>query len=202
MDDHTVLRDGLRRILEREVDLEVVGEAASGEAALELMGHARPDVVLMDVRMPGIDGIETTRRLRSAHPEIQVLVLSAYPEFTRDAIQAGAAGYLLKSSPTELLVAAVRAVALGSTCIQTSLLTGVPWSPGDRRRQEGALSDREVDILRLVARGLTNRSIAREIGIAPRTADQHVHNILVKIRAGSRTEAVRYAIEHDLALDG
>ncbi len=170
VDDHALLREGLRRILERELDLEIVGEAETGEAALELVAHLIPDIVLMDVRMPGMDGIEATRRLGASHPQVQVLVLSAYPEFTREALQAGAAGYLLK----------------------------LPWSPRDRGRQTGVLSGRERDILRLITRGLTNRAIAHELGIAPRTADQHVHNMLVKIGAGSRSEAVRYAIEHEL----
>ena len=198
VDDHAVLRDGLRRIFEREPDLEVVGEAGSGEAALELVERTRPDVVLMDVRMPGMDGLEATRRLRPLHPRVQVLILSAYPEYARDALQAGAAGYLLKSAPTPQLLAAVRSVALGSMAVEMSLLGAAPWSPGEHGRRAGGLSEREGEILRLVARGLTNRAIAREIGIAPRTADQHVHNILVKIRAKSRAEAVRYAVERQL----
>ena len=198
VDDHALLRDGLRRILEQEPDLEVAGEAESGEAALELVARIVPDVVLMDVRMPGMDGIETTRRVRSLHPGVRVLVLSAYPDYTREALQAGAAGYLLKSAPTERLLAAVRSVALGAMAIEMSLFAGVPWSPGDDTRRAGVLSERETEILRLVARGLTNRAIARQIGTAPRTADQHVHNILTKIRVSSRAEAVRYALEHGL----
>lgn len=202
VDDHTVLRDGLRRIFEHEPDLEIVGEADTAEAALDLVSHTHPDVVLMDVRMPGIDGIEATRRLRSLHPQVRVVILSAYPEFIQEALRAGAAGYLLKSASTDQLLAAVRSVALGSTAVQISLLGGVSWSPRDRGRRKAVLSDREVEILQLIARGLTNRSIAREVGIAPRTADQHVHNILVKIRATSRAEAVRYAIDHELASNG
>jgi DNA-binding NarL/FixJ family response regulator len=198
VDDHALLREGLRRILEREPDLEIVGEAETGEAALEVVAHLIPDIVLMDVRMPGMGGIEATRRLGASHPQVQVLVLSAYPEFTREALQAGAAGYLLKSAPTSQLLASVRSVALGSMAIQRSLLGALPWSPRDRGRQTGVLSGRERDILRLITRGLTNRAIAHELGIAPRTADQHVHNMLVKIGAGSRSEAVRYAIEHEL----
>ncbi len=198
VDDHEVLRDGLRRIFEREPDVEIVGEAGTGETAIDLAKHACPDVVLMDIRMPRMDGIEATRRLRSLLPQVRVLVLSAYPEFAQEALRAGAVGYLLKSCPTDQLLAAVRSVALGSTAVQISLLSGVQWSPRDVGRRTGMLTEREVEILRLIARGLTNRSIAREAGVAPRTADQHVHNILVKIRASSRAEAVRYAIEHEL----
>lgn len=202
VDDHSLLRDGLRRILEREPDLDVVGEAATGEGALELVAQLLPDIVLMDVRMPGMDGIEATRRLRASHPQVQVLVLSAYPEFTREALQAGAAGYLLKSAPARQLLASVRSVALGSMAVQRSLLGALPWSPGDSRVRTGVLSGRERDILRLITRGLTNRAIARQLGIAPRTADQHVHNMLIKIGARSRVEAVRYAIEHELTSIG
>ena len=199
VDDHAVLRDGLRRIFEREADLSIVGAAETGETAIDLVKVAQPDVVLMDVRMPGMGGIEATRRLRSLHPQVRVLFLTAYPEFIQEALQAGAVGYLLKSAPTDQLLAAIRSVALGSMAVQISLLSGTPWSPRDQGRRTALLSDREVEILRLMARGLTNRSIAREVGVAPRTADQHVHNILVKVRATSRAEAVRYAIDHELA---
>jgi DNA-binding NarL/FixJ family response regulator len=201
VDDHSMLREGLRRILEQEPDLEIVGEAAAGEAALELVAQLLPDIVLMDVRMPGMDGIEVTRRLRTSHPQVQVLVLSAYPDFAREALQAGAAGYLLKSAPVRQLLASVRSVALGSMSIERSLLGALAWSPGDSARRTGDLSGRERDILRLITRGLTNRSIARQLGIAPRTADQHVHNMLIKIGVRSRAEAVRYAIEHELTSD-
>src|SRR6266536_6182697 len=127
VDDHPVLREGLRRILEREPDLEIVGEAETGEAALELVARISPDIVLMDVRMPGMDGIEATRRLGASHPQVQVLVLSAYPEFTREALQAGAAGYLLKSAPTPQLLASVRGRALGSLSLQRRWRGPLPW---------------------------------------------------------------------------
>ena len=198
VDDHAMLRDGLRRILEREPDLEIAGEAATGDAALDQVARLEPDLVLMDVRMPGMDGIEASRRLHASHPQVQVLVLSAYPEFARDALQAGAAGYLLKSAPTCQLLASIRAVATGSMAIQRGLLGGLAWSEVDGGHRKGTLSSRERDILRLIAHGLTNRAIAHKLGIAPRTVDQHVHNTLVKIGVSSRTEAVGYAIEHQI----
>ena len=197
-DDHTVLREGLRRILEREPDLEVVGEAETGEAALELVDRLRPDVVVMDVRMPGMGGIEATRRLRESNPYVQVVVLSAYPDYAREALETGAAGYVLKTAPTPQLLACIRAVATGSLAIQRGLPGVTSWALAHRDHSGGGLSERECAVLRLIARGLTNRSIARQLGIAPRTADQHVHNMLVKIGVASRAQAVRYAIDHEL----
>jgi DNA-binding NarL/FixJ family response regulator len=199
VDDHSVLRDGLRRILELEPDLEIVGEAVTGEAALELLEKVDADVVLMDVRMPGMGGIEATRRLRLSRHDVQVLVLSAYPEFAPEALHAGAAGYVLKSAATRQLVASIRAVACGSMAIQRDLPGVLPWTRRDGAHGNGTLSEREHDVLRLVVRGLTNRAIAHELGISPRTADQHVHNMLVKIGAATRAQAVRYAIEHELS---
>jgi DNA-binding NarL/FixJ family response regulator len=199
VDDHALVREGLRSILERASDVKVVGEAGSGEAALELAADLQPDVVLMDVRMPGIDGIEATKRLRAEQPRIQVLMLSAYPDFALEALRAGAAGYLTKSGASRQLVAALRSVVLGSAVVQADLISNLVFASGGlNRRASGELSPREADTLRLISGGLTNRAVARRMGIAHRTADQHVHNIFVKIGAKSRAEAVRYAIEHGL----
>jgi DNA-binding NarL/FixJ family response regulator len=198
VDDHDLVREGVRLLLAREPDLEVVGDAASGEAAIEQAELLEPDVVLMDVRMPGMGGIEATRRLRGLRPSIRVLILSAFPDHLIEALTAGAAGYLLKSGCSRQLLAGVRSVALGATVIQGELAQEALF--GKVRHGDGLapLTPREVDILRLVAHGLTNRTIARQAGIAPRTADQHVHNILVKIGVKSRSAAIRYAIEHEV----
>jgi DNA-binding NarL/FixJ family response regulator len=200
VDDHALVREGIRQILEREPDITVVGEAERGDLALELLDRLQADVVLLDVRMPGMSGIETTRRIRASYPSVRILILSAHSDFAVEAFRAGASGYVLKSARSSELIAALRSVFLGSTVIQGSLAEAMDiWGSGGRSRGTDLLSPREAQILRLIARGLTNRTIAREIGIAPRTADQHVHNIFVKVGVRSRAEAVRYAVEHELA---
>jgi DNA-binding NarL/FixJ family response regulator len=200
VDDHALVREGVRQILEKEPDITVVGEAERGDLALELLNSLQPDVVLLDVRMPGMSGIETTRRVRAAFPKIRVLILSAHADFAVEAFRAGASGYVLKSARSIELVAALRSVFSGSTVIQGALAEGLSiFESGGRSRGMDLLSPREAQILQLIARGLTNRTIAREIGVAPRTADQHVHNIFVKVGVRSRAEAVRYAVEHELA---
>ncbi len=199
VDDHALVREGIGQLLDHEPDISVVGQADSGEAALEHLKRMQPDVVLLDVRMPGIGGIETARKISSDFPEVRVLMLSAYGEFVLEALRAGASGYMLKTAGSRQLLAGVRSVFLGSTVVHGDLRStlGV-GSPSAGSRSADVLSRREVQILRLIARGLTNRAIAREVGIAPRTADQHAHNILVKVGARSRAEAIRYAIEHKL----
>jgi DNA-binding NarL/FixJ family response regulator len=200
VDDHALVREGINQILDKEPDITVIGEAERGDLALEMLESLQPDVVLLDVRMPGMSGIETTRRIRAAFPKIRVLILSAYADFAVEAFRAGASGYVLKSARSRELVAALRSVFCGSTVIQGALAEGLGiWESGGRSQGTDLLSPREAQILRLIARGLTNRTIAREVGIAPRTADQHVHNIFVKVGVRSRAEAVRYAVEHELA---
>jgi DNA-binding NarL/FixJ family response regulator len=199
VDDHALVREGVRHLLDREPDLGVVGEAERGDQALELIDALRPDVVLLDVRMPGLSGIETTRRLRATQPKVKVLMLTAHADFAVEAFRAGASGYMLKSARSGELVAAIRSVFLGSTVIQGAIAEGLEISGGaPRSKGSELLSPREAQILRLIARGLSNKTIAREVGVAPRTADQHVHNILVKVGVRSRAEAVRYAVEHEL----
>jgi DNA-binding NarL/FixJ family response regulator len=199
VDDHALVREGIRRILDKEPDITVIGEAERGDLALELLDSLQPDVVLLDVRMPGMSGIETTRRIRAAFPKIRVLILSAYADFAVEAFGAGASGYVLKTARSNELVAALRSVYLGSTVIQGALAEGLGISGLGHSQRRDLLSPREGQILRLIARGLTNRTIARETGVAPRTVDQHVHNIFVKVGVRSRAEAVRYAVEHELA---
>jgi DNA-binding NarL/FixJ family response regulator len=200
VDDHALVREGTRSILQGQPDIDVVGEAERGDLALQLLDRMQVDVVLLDVRMSGISGIETTRRIHAAFPAVRVLILSAYVDQALEAFQAGACGYLLKTVSSRELLAAVRSVFYGATVVQGAVAETLNlWGSGTPSNRAGTLSTRETEILRLIVRGLTNRAIAREVGIAPRTADQHVHSIFIKAGVKSRAEAVRYALVHGLA---
>jgi len=204
VDDHALHRDGTRQILEAHPDFQVVGEAASGEVALALVNQLRPDVVLMDIRLPGINGIEATRKLAQDHPEVRVLMVSAYDEdeYVRGALEAGAAGYLRKTAPGKELVEAVRAVAGGATVLQSGLTARLLISSRQPERGAADLTDRELAVLRLLAAGFHNRELAARLGISPRTVDRHCDNIYAKLGVGSRTEAVVRAISTKLLTVG
>jgi DNA-binding NarL/FixJ family response regulator len=203
VDDHALIREGIRRLLEAESDVEVVGEAASGEAAIAMVDVERPDIMLVDVRMPGMGGLEATRVIRSTFPKVRVVILSGYGEYAAEAIRAGAWGYLLKTASGGQLLAALRSVFYGAKVVHEPVAEGLSLGGGPARpARTGVLSRREVEVLRLLVSGLTNRAIARALGVGPRTADQHVHNIFVKIGARSRAEAVMYALEHQLTGTG
>ena len=200
VDDHPLVREGIRYCLQSEPDLEVAGEAEGCDQALAVLDHERVDVVLLDLRMPGIGGVEATRIIRAAHPSVRVLILTAYPDYASEALKAGASGYMLKMARSEGLLAAIRSVYYGATVIQEPLLESLGLTaPKPLAQDVGSVSPRELEVLRLLARGLTNRAIAHELGIGPRTADQHVHSIFIKTGVTSRTAAVRYALEHNLA---
>jgi DNA-binding NarL/FixJ family response regulator len=193
VDDHALHRDGTRRILEQYSDIEVIGEAESGELALALINQLHPSVVLMDIRLPGINGIETTRRIRERHPDVRVLVISAYEEdeYVRGALEAGASGYLSKTAPGRELVEAVRAVASGATVLQSGLLASILVGPASS--VEG-LTERELTILQLLATGSLNKQIASQLGISTRTVERHCDHIYAKLGVKSRTEAVVHGI--------
>lgn len=197
VDDHALHRDGTRRILEQYPDLEVVGEAESGEAALPLVEELQPSVVLLDIRLPGMNGIETARRIHHGHRDVRVLMVTAYDdeEYVRGALEAGAVGYLSKTAPGRELVEAVRGVAAGGSVIQrevlTSLLTGRPGTGG-------SLTARELAVLQLLADGMHNKQIATRLGISARTVERHCDNIYGKLGVSSRTEAVVRAISTNL----
>ena len=196
-DDHPVVRDGLAAMLATQPDFEVVGEAGSGEEALAQAARLRPDLVLMDLEMPVVDGIEAIRRLRAADPGVQVVVLTAFDTDDRivGAIQAGAQGYLLKGAPRAEIFAAIRTVSAGGALIPpvvaSKLLRQVRENPD-------ALTAREVEVLCLVAAGLANREIAARLSISERTAKFHVSSVLAKLGAKNRTQAVRLARERGL----
>ena len=205
VDDQRLMREGLRILLELEADLKVVGEAENGEAALEVYAVLHPDVVLMDVRMPGMDGVETTWRLRERWPEARVIILTTFDddEYVFEGLRAGALGYLLKDVSGHDLAEAVRTVAVGGALIEPSVARKVvaefarlarPARPPETGLPE-PLSDRERDILRLLAQGLSNREIATRLSLAQGTVKNYVTNILQKLGARDRTQAALRARE-------
>jgi DNA-binding NarL/FixJ family response regulator len=198
VDDHPVVRDGLRGMLAVPPDLELVGEAADGAEALALAARVRPDVVLMDLRMPGVDGVTAIGRLAVERPEARVLVLTTYDtdaDVVR-AIEAGATGYLLKDAPREELFRAVRAAARGETVLAPAVATRLV---GQLRTPAGpTLSRREVEVLELVARGATNRQVAAELFISEATVKTHLLHAFGKLGVGDRTAAVTVALERGL----
>jgi two-component system, NarL family, response regulator LiaR len=207
-DDHAIVRKGLRALLVTEPDLEVVAEAENGEQAVAEARRLCPDVVLMDLVMPGMDGLEATRRITAEHtgcpgaPRVLVLTSFAADDKVFPALRAGALGYLLKDSGPEELVQAIRQVHRGESSLHPSIarrLLQELAGPGQQEIVSGILSPREVDVLRLVAQGWTNREIAQQLGIGEATVRTHVNSILSKLNLGSRTQAALYALRQGLA---
>jgi two-component system NarL family response regulator len=207
VDDHALFRRGLELVLAAEPDLDVVGEAGDGVEAIERATELTPDVVLMDVRMPGVGGIEATRRIRNAHPSTKVVMLtvSEDEEDLFAAIRAGATGYLLKEVSIDEVADAVRAVARGQALVTPSMASKLlgEFNALSRRvdAQHGSaprLTDREVEVLKLVAKGMTNKDIAAELVIAENTVKNHVRNILEKLGLKSRMEAAIHAVREKL----
>lgn len=203
-DDHALVREGTRRLIEAESDLEVVAEAASGEEAIEAVRRLRPDIAIMDIAMPGIGGIEATRAIKADCAETAILVLSAYDDepYLVALLEVGAAGFLLKNVNGSELVEAIRAVARGEAVLQPALaervmrrLSARPTSP---QRPLDLLSEREFAVLRLAARGLANKEIARRMNLSIRTVHSHLANIFTKMHVGSRTEAVLLALRQGM----
>ena len=182
VDDHRLVRAGLQSLLEACEDMEVVGSAADGREALELVGRVEPDVVLMDLSMPGMGGVEATRRLLDAHPGVQVVVLTSFSdqEQVLDAVDAGAVGYLLKDADPDALVDGVRAAAAGQSPLDPKVARTLLTRRGGQAPQD-QLSDREREVLVLVADGLANKQIARHLGITERTVKAHLTSIFQTI---------------------
>ncbi len=199
VDDHTVVRQGLRMVLSLEPGLEVVGEAADGREAVEQAAALGPQVVLMDLLMPVMTGVEATREIKARHPDIEVVALTSVLEdrLVIDAVEAGAAGYLLKETGPETLFEAIRAASRGEVRLdpkaQKRLISEVR-TPEMRE----SLTARETDTLRLLAKGLSNRDIAGELGIAEVTVKTHVSSILSKLNLQSRTQAALFALKEGL----
>ena len=203
VDDHAVVRRGLRAFLESEGDIEVVGEAADGAGALQQVQELLPDVVLMDLVMPGMDGITATRKIREICPSSRVLVLTSFSEDDKifPSIKAGAQGYLLKDTPAEDLGRAIRSVARGEFLLHPEIASKVLAEFSTLRRDPPlltSLTPREIEVLSLIAQGYTNREIARDLSISVKTVKTHVGNILSKLHMVDRTQAALYAVRQGL----
>jgi DNA-binding NarL/FixJ family response regulator len=213
-DDQALVRAGFRMILEAEEDMEVVGEAADGREAVEEARRLWPDVVLMDVRMPDVDGIEATRRLLGddGAAAVKVVMLTTFDmdEYVYDALRAGASGFLLKDVPPEQLVDGIRAVASGDALLAPSVTRRVieefvrrpPDSARTAPPELAELTARELEVLKLVARGLANAEIAKELFISATTVKTHVAHVLMKLKLRDRVQAVVFAYESGLVLPG
>jgi DNA-binding NarL/FixJ family response regulator len=196
VDDHEVVREGLRLSLSRAPHIRVVGEASDGEQAIALAERRRPDVVLMDVRMPGMDGLEATRVLSERLPESAVLIFTAYSERTllNRGLESGAKGYILKEAPHETLVRAIGKVASGEGYVDPALMSAF-LPPRDR---DDMLTAREREILKLLADGMSNADVARRLVISQETVKSHVRHILAKLEADTRTQAVAIALRESI----
>jgi DNA-binding NarL/FixJ family response regulator len=203
-DDHPVVRDGLVAILSTQPDFLVVGEAATGQEVIDLADELRPDVILLDLELPILDGVEALRQVRLRHPEIQALVFTAFDTDERilGAVRAGAKGYLLKGVARDEIFRAIREIKRGGSLLQpivtTKLLEHISASQVEPLLPAEQLTGREMEVLRLLARGKNNKEIAAELVITERTVKFHVSSILKKFNAGNRTEAVTFAVGQGL----
>ncbi|MEU5213185.1 response regulator transcription factor [Streptomyces sp. NPDC020742] len=223
VDDQEMVRDALRAVVERRADFRVVGAAGDGERAVALARELRPDVVLMDVRMPGMTGVEATRRILSGWPHPgpppRILVLTTFDldEYVHSALRAGACGFLLKNSPPDQLAHAIRVVAAGGamlapsvthrligtfTALPAALVPGTPPAPAGRSPLLDVLTTRELQVLVLVGRGLSNRQIADELGLTQVTVKSRVHRLLTRLGLDNRVQAALLAHEEGLLADG
>ena len=200
VDDHQVVREGLRRMLELETDLKVVGEAADAKEALTQVELLSPEVILMDIKMPGVDGIELTRQLKQKHPSCNIIMLTLYDEYLPQAIEVGATGYLLKDIKREELVKAIRAVQQGRSPLNLSLSQDrlAELAAPAKSQQQAYLSERELAILQSIANGVTTRETANQLFLSEASVKRSVRHIFEKLGARNRSEAVSEAYKRRL----
>ena len=203
VDDHELVRQGIAAMLSAAGDMQIVGNARSGREALEVARRELPDIVLMDVKMPDMDGLEATRKIKEERPRTAVIMLTMHdnPTYLRDAVRAGAAGYLLKDVSKDELIDAIRQVATGGAFIESQMLKGMlsEMKPsGQAAPAAKNLTKRESEILALVAEGMSNREIAEKLVLSPETVKSHVAAILEKLNVSDRTQAAIYAVRHGL----
>jgi len=197
-DDHAMLREGMRNLLEKEKDFDLVGEAADGEEAVRLAGKLKPDIIIMDIVMPRLNGIEATKQIKQISPSTALLILTAYSDirYIIGLLEAGACGYLLKNSPGKDVIRAIRAVRSGESVLDSEVtrklvqrLASLSKSPEDREAS-GQLTSREIEILKWAARGLSNKELSEKLFISLRTVKAHMTNIFNKLGCSSRTDAI------------
>jgi len=198
VDDHSIVRDGLKRILAGTTDLQVTGEAASGEAALALVKANDYDVAMLDMSMPGLSGMDLIKRLKLEKPKLRILVLSMHGEhqYAARALKAGASGYLTKDSAAEQLVGALRKIAAGGVHISDAAASALVASPAQSSHE--SLSDREFEVMRLLVEGLGPSEIGERLHLSVKTVSTHKTRILEKLELASTADLVRYAMEHKL----
>jgi DNA-binding NarL/FixJ family response regulator len=211
VDDQEMVRVGFRMILEAESDFSIVGEAGDGAAAIEIAKRVKPDVILMDVRMPRVDGIEACAAIRDQHPSTMVMMLTTFDldDYVHAALRAGASGFMLKDAPAEQLVEAIRVIARGDALLAPSVtralideIARLPDTSVDSFPGVGELTERELDVIKLMARGESNREIADDLFVGEATVKTHVGRILAKLGARDRVQAVVVAYESGLVVPG
>ncbi len=202
-DDHALLRESMKDLLDRQDDIEVVGEACDGEEAVTLASDLKPDIAVMDIVMPRMNGIEASKQIKQISPGTAILILTAYDDdqYILGLLEAGAAGYLLKSARGRDIVAAIRAVRAGESVLHPSIIAkllrramGIPVDESSKLKWKENLTDREIEVLRLAATGMSNKEIAERLSVTVRTVKAHISNIFVKMNVASRTEAILKAM--------